>query len=117
MVTWPAQLEGGGTTFQLLKFANGWTLGAEKYNPALRGMTQKGLAICLALLTKDSTDDGELWGLDSSYVTYLYCARMYQESFMTNLFLSVKDTARTIGAPVSLLTLSCAARMTMQRTA
>ena len=104
----------GGTTHTLLQFvSNGWTLGSENENPAFRGMTHMGLSICLALLTVDSHTEGEFWGLDSSYITFLYCMRMYQDVFKMPLFLSVKRHCGYNRLPTTSLTRLSAIQPTM----
>ena len=72
----------------LLQVANGWTLSAEQNNPAYSGMTQMGLAICLAHLANTPKRDQEGCELTSCYTDYVYRLRGLQHQHSTPLFLS-----------------------------
>ena len=74
---------------QLLhQVANGWTLGAEQSNPAYTGMTQMGLALCLAHLARPMHPNQEHTALSTHYTDYIYKLRGLQHQHDTPLFLS-----------------------------
>ena len=76
---------------QLLhQVANGWTLGAEQSNPAYTGVTQMGLAICLAHLAHPTHQNHEQAVLTSHYTDYIYKLRGLQHQHDTPLFLSMR---------------------------
>ena len=91
LAKWTPKQDVGAPLQQLLQqVANGWTLGAEQSNPAYSGMTQMGLAICVAHLAHPTHQGQEQGELTSHYTDYIYKLRGLQHQHSTPLFLSTR---------------------------